>query len=830
MNLTELEIPPEIVHKWQEIVNLLAEIAQVPAALIKKIEPPEIVVFVSSESEGNPYKRADRAFLETDLYGETVIKTRQPLLTPDALADEVWRSTPDFKLGMRSYLGFPLTWPTGDIFGTICILDNKPNAYNELHQRLLGQFCHTVETDLKLLFERHQMEAALAQERALLHTVIDNLPIYIFVKDTDSRFIVVNGAAVRNLGVTTMDEVVGKTDFDFHPPELAAQYYADEQAIMQSGEPLLNYEEPIIDRYVAGQIRWLSTSKVPIRDSQGQIVGLVGMNHDITERKQAEEELRQYRNRLEKLVEARTAELTAANEQLQREIVERQQAEAALAEERNLLRTLIENLPDYIYVKDTESRFVLVNTAIVRQLGAATPDEVIGKTDFDFHPLELAQQYRADEQAICQSGQPLINHEEPTIHHLTGQMRWLSTTKVPLCDNQGRIVGLVGLNRDITERKQADERLRESEEKFRSLYTNTPVMMHSIDPEGRLMSVSNLWLESLGYERAEVIGRKSVEFLTPASQKYAQEIVLPDFFRTGMCKNVPYQFIKKNGEIMDVLLSAIAEKDGAGKVVRSLAVLVDVTDRKRAEESLRQEKVEREILISELEAKNAELERFIYTISHDLKSPLITIRGFLGFVERAALAGNIAQMQADIVRIAKATDKMQQLLDELLELSRIGRLMNPPEAALLSDLAAEAIEMVAGRLAERGVEVAIAPDLPPVYGDRSRLRELLENLLDNAVKYMGHQPHPRVEIGVRRNHAEPIFYVRDNGMGIEPRYHQKVFGLFEKLNPQTEGSGVGLAIVKRIVEVHGGRIWIESDGVGQGSAFCFTLPSSASKV
>lgn len=661
MNLTELEIPPEIVHKWQEIVNLLAEIAQVPAALIKKIEPPEIVVFVSSESEGNPYKRADRAFLETDLYGETVIKTRQPLLTPDALADEVWRSTPDFKLGMRSYLGFPLTWPTGDIFGTICILDSKPNAYSEIHRRLLQQFRDVVEADLKLLFERPQMEASLAQER-------------------------------------------------------------------------------------------------------------------------------------------------------------------------NLLRTLIENLPDYIYVKDTESRFVLVNTAIVRQLGAATPDEVIGKTDFDFHPLELAQQYRADEQAICQSGQPLINHEEPTIHHLTGQMRWLSTTKVPLRDNQGRIVGLVGLNRDITERKQADERLRESEEKFRSLYTNTPVMMHSIDPEGRLMSVSNLWLESLGYERAEVIGRKSVEFLTPVSQKYAQEVVLPEFFRTGMCKNVPYQFIKKNGEIMDVLLSAIAEKDAAGKVARSLAVLVDVTDRKRAEEALRQEKIEREILISELEAKNAELERFIYTVSHDLKSPLITIRGFLGFVERAALAGNIGQMQADIVRIAKATDKMQQLLDELLELSRIGRLMNPPEAALLGDLAAEAVEMVAGRLAERGVEVTIAPDLPPIYGDRSRLRELLENLLDNAVKYMGHQPHPRVEIGVRRNHAEPIFYVRDNGMGIEPRYHQKVFGLFEKLNPQTEGSGVGLAIVKRIVEVHGGRIWIESDGVGQGSAFCFTLPSSASKV
>ena len=191
-----------------------------------------------------------------------------------------------------------------------------------------------------------------------------------------------------------------------------------------------------------------------------------------------------------------------------------------------------------------------------------------------------------------------------------------------------------------------------------------------------------------------------------------------------------------------------------------------------------------------------------------------------------AIAGNIEGVQADMARISSATDKMQQLLNELLELSRIGRLMDPPEEVLLGELAYEAVEMVRGRLEERGVEVEIAPNLPVVYGDHPRLREVLQNLVDNAVKFTGDQPHPRVEIGVRHDDAERVYYVRDNGMGIDPRYHDKVFGLFERLDPKAEGTGVGLAIVKRIVEVHGGRIWIESEGAGRGSTFCFTLPDS----
>jgi signal transduction histidine kinase len=237
-----------------------------------------------------------------------------------------------------------------------------------------------------------------------------------------------------------------------------------------------------------------------------------------------------------------------------------------------------------------------------------------------------------------------------------------------------------------------------------------------------------------------------------------------------------------------------------------------------------QAEAEREQLITELEAKNAELERFTYSVSHDLKSPLVTINGFLGLLAEDVTKRDEERVQRDIEQIRDATQKMKRLLDDLLELSRIGRLINPPEVVELDELAHEAVALVAGQIAERGVQVVIASGLPVVYGDRPRLLEVLQNLVDNAVKFMGEQPVPRIEIGVRRTDTETICYVKDNGKGIEPRYHDKVFGLFERLDQTIEGTGIGLALVRRIVEVHSGRIWIESEGKGQGSTFCFTLP------
>jgi len=241
-------------------------------------------------------------------------------------------------------------------------------------------------------------------------------------------------------------------------------------------------------------------------------------------------------------------------------------------------------------------------------------------------------------------------------------------------------------------------------------------------------------------------------------------------------------------------------------------------------EALQKELVERKKLISELEANNAELERFTYTVSHDLRNPLVTIKGFLGMLEKDIGQNKHDKIQSDIQRISSAADRMNELLTGLLELSRIGRIINPPEEVDLVKLTQEALETLDARVRFNKATVNISPDLPTLYGDRVRLREVMENLIDNAVKYSVNQPDPVIEIDVKEEGGEQVIFVRDKGIGIESKYHTKIFGLFDKLNSTSEGTGIGLALIKRIIETHGGKIWVESEGLGKGSTFCFTIP------
>jgi signal transduction histidine kinase len=258
-----------------------------------------------------------------------------------------------------------------------------------------------------------------------------------------------------------------------------------------------------------------------------------------------------------------------------------------------------------------------------------------------------------------------------------------------------------------------------------------------------------------------------------------------------------------------------------------LAVAVDNA---RLYNAVQHELNEREKLIAQLKSTNAELESFTYTVSHDLKAPLITINGFLNFLQKDALAGNIERINADMARIAEATGKMHRLLTELLELSRIGRMTNEPETIPFVDLVNDALEIVQGQLTARQTMVQITspdgaqPNLLFVRGDRQRLTEVLQNLIDNAAKYMGNQPNPMIEIGqIGEESGKTIFYIKDNGIGIASEHYDRIFGLFNKLDPNSEGTGIGLALVKKIIEVHDGRIWVESE-VGRGSMFYFTLP------
>lgn len=253
----------------------------------------------------------------------------------------------------------------------------------------------------------------------------------------------------------------------------------------------------------------------------------------------------------------------------------------------DLLQPLLDNLPDWIFIKDAESRIIRSNKAHAQVLGLDDPQGAVGKTDFDFFPVEDADRFYQEEQDFLEAGQPIIGRVGPTPAP-DGEILWRSETKVPLRDEAGRIIGLIGVSRDVTELKRVEIALRASEARYRALYTKTPAMLDSIDADGNIVDVSDYFLEVFGYERDEIIGWPVTDFMTAASRVYAETVAIPQLIETGQIRDLSYQYLKKNGEVISTLVSAVAEYDEAGNFTHSLAVLNDVTERKRTEEALRE--------------------------------------------------------------------------------------------------------------------------------------------------------------------------------------------------------------------------------------------------
>ena len=249
----------------------------------------------------------------------------------------------------------------------------------------------------------------------------------------------------------------------------------------------------------------------------------------------------------------------------------------------------------------------------------------------------------------------------------------------------------------------------------------------------------------------------------------------------------------------------------------------------RLELSRRELVEQRETLIGKLKAKTTELERYAYAVSHDLKSPLFTIEGLVRLLERDLSTEQTDRLAPHLRQMTIASQRMGRIIDDLLELSKIGGIPARKENVALVRIAHDAAQLVSGRIRRRGVKIDISADLPEVVGDPGQLLRLFQNLLDNAVKFMGRQKEPRIEIGVRGG-DELVFYVRDNGIGIAHPDQKKIFGLFDRLDSKIDGTGVGLTLVQRIVALHGGRIWVESDGFGHGTTMAFTLPAMAGET
>jgi PAS domain S-box-containing protein len=496
------------------------------------------------------------------------------------------------------------------------------------------------------------------------------------------------------------------------------------------------------------------------------------------------------------------------------DITEQKQAVEALQESERKYRNLYQYAQVGLFETSLKDGTVVAcNERYATLAGFLSAEDAIGN---DIVHLYMNTDDRKEVSRILHTEGHIDDHIVQFKNHVTGRPFWTQFS-ARLNREEDRAEGTII---DITAQKESEAALRESEELFKGVAERSSDLILLVNKRGIATYVSPSVERILGYLPDEIVGKTPEDFIIPDDITAVWE---------GVNKSVSGEYIggvtvhsrKKSGEyaIMEMTSSPIIKED---RISGIQVIARDITDRKVVE-------YQRELLISELEQKNAELERFTYTVSHDLKSPIITIRGFLGLLAEDVKKGDIDQMDSDIRRIFSATDKMQGLLEDLLTLSRIGRITNPPESINFGTIAEEAAEQLAGVIRKHDVTVTIAPDLPDVFVDHTRIREVLVNLIENAIKFRGDQPVPTIEIGMRCDEREPIFFVKDNGIGIEEPYTKRIFVLFEKLDAKTEGTGVGLAIVKRIIEVHGGKIWAESPGRGLGSTFSFTLPVTESK-
>ena len=363
----------------------------------------------------------------------------------------------------------------------------------------------------------------------------------------------------------------------------------------------------------------------------------------------------------------------------------------------------------------------------------------------------------------------------------------------------------------VVERRRVEAELFHKSALLRSIIDSIPDLIFFKDVNSVYLGCNKAFEQFTGRPENEQVGKTDFDF-------FDREVA--EFFRAKDREMLEGGQTRSNEEwvtypdgrkvLLDTLKTPYSNAEG--ELLGLVGISRDITERKQRER--------------EIEEKNAELERFIYTVSHDLKSPLVTITSFLGYLEADIRTADANRITEDVGYIRTAANKMGQLLSELLELSRVGRLVASPERVSFQDIVAEALQLVAGHISARGAQVTVAESSLMLHADRSRLVEIWQNLVENAVKYMGDQSAPAIEIGVEMGNAIPVFTVRDNGIGIDASYAEKIFGLFEKLDKQSEGSGLGLALVRRIVEMYGGTIVVESEGLGHGSCFRFTLPDA----
>jgi PAS domain S-box-containing protein len=665
------------------------------------------------------------------------------------------------------------------------------------------------------------VEAELAAERDLLGMLMENSPDMIYFKDRHSRFLRASKSFADRLGSKRPDEVTGKTDFEIYSEDHARPAYEDEQEIIRTGQPMVGKIEK--ETWQDGRVTWVLTSKMPLRDKDGEIVGTFGISKDITAIKQVE---------------------------------------AELAAERDLLGALLENSPDMIYFKDRQSRFVRASKALAERLGAKRPDEILGRSDFDIFSDEHARPAYDDEQEIIRTGKPVVGKIEKETWP-DGRVSWVLTSKMPLRDKDGNIIGTFGSSKDITAIKQVEGELAAERDLLGTLLENSPDMIYFKDRDSRFMRSSKTHVRRMGKNRyEEVVGKTDFDFFSEEHARPAYEDE-QQIIRTG--KPLIGKIEKEtweNGQTSWVLTSKMPLRDKDGSIIGTFGISKDISAIKEAEARL--EDVHRRLLETSRMAGMAEVATSVlHNVGNVLNSVNVScsvvadrvhkskvvnlsravalidehgqdLAGFFGADPKGkqlpaylkGVAAHLATEQEEILReLANLSHNIDHIKEIVAMQQSYSKVSGVREFLPAMELVEDALRMNGAAFERHQVKVIREyAAVPPVMAEKHKVLQILINLLRNAKYACDDSGNADRQVTLRLEPAGERVRISiiDNGVGIPAENLTRIFE--HGFTTRKEGHGFGLHSGALAAKDLGGSLSVTSEGPGRGACFTLELP------
>ena len=662
-------------------------------------------------------------------------------------------------------------------------IEDENKLLNESLERRVAERTAQIEISNQRLQKeiayREQIATTLLELTQLQNAILNSANYTIISTETDGTIKTFNRAAQQYLGYSA-EEVVGKvTPAIIHDPlEVSQRAEVLCQELGVKIEPGIKVFMALPCRGMTDENEWTyirkDGSRFPVLlsvtalyDSEGNINGFLGIGQDISDRKQAEKELR---------------DLTAA----------------------------MQNAVEGISRLDIEGRYLKINRAYAHQCGYE-PEEMLGmEWPMTVHPDDIEMLILAYQEMLT-SGKVEV---EARGVRKNGSFFYKQLTMVKACDEQGTFNGHHCFMKDITERKLTETALQESESKYRQIVELAEEGIWVIDSNARTTYVNQAMARMLGYEELEMFGRSLFDFIEAGEKQKALDDV--ERRKQGIGEKHEFKFKTKDGKDIWTYMSTNPVMDEKGNLLSCCALVYNITDRKKSDQQMLQ-------LTEDLKRSNQELEQFAYVASHDLQEPLRAVTSYTQLLAQRYQGNLDAKADKYINHIVDGASRMQQLINDLLAYSRLGTQGKKLELADCNAAVQQSLRNLQIAIAEKKAVIA-CDEMPTVMADESQLVQLFQNLIANSIKFC-RQDIPLIDIAARRRENEWLFYVRDNGIGIDPEYADRIFIIFQRLHGRREysGTGIGLAMCKRIVERHGGRIWVESQE-GEGATFYFSIP------